>query len=250
VPTRVNSPSDVELVDRDSAVPNLTFTPAVINPSFSAANSVDLGIHPIPGQTTGGDGAVSGQEVLFAVTFTTPLQLPADHYFFVPQVLLSDPNKHFLWLSAPKPIVSPGTSFSPDLQEWIRNAVLEPDWLRVGTDIVGNVTFNATFSLTGSTATATTFASSSATSTKRGVLLRWRTASEASILGFGVYRLRSGQYRRVTPTLLPAKGAIAGAPYRYMDAKAPRRGLLRYRIQMVERNGSRSWFGRPLVVRR
>ena len=253
VPTRVNSPSDVEFADRDSAVPNLTFTPAVISPSFSVANSVDTGIHPTPNQTTGGDGQVSGQEVGFNVTFTTPLQLPADHYFFVPQILLANPDKHFLWLSAPKPIVSPGTPFpsgTTDLQEWIRNASLEPDWLRVGTDIVGNVTFNATFSLTGSTITATTFASSSARSTKRGVLLRWRTASEASLLGFRVYRMRSGQYRPVSPTLVPAKGAVAGAPYRYVDAKAPRRGLLRYRIQMIDRDGSRSWFGRPLVVPR
>jgi hypothetical protein len=48
-----------------------------------------------------------------------------------------------------KPIIAPGTPFSPDLQEWIRNAELDPDWLRVGTDIVGGVTFNATFSLAG-----------------------------------------------------------------------------------------------------
>src|SRR5262249_6985770 len=84
------------------------------------------------------------------VTFTKPLLLPADHYFFVPQVLASDPNVHFLWLSAPRPIVF-GTPFNTDLQAWIRNADLEPDWLRVGTDIVGGgVTFNASFTLSGS----------------------------------------------------------------------------------------------------
>jgi len=43
---------------------------------------------------------------------------------------------------------APGTT---DLQEWIRNADLDPDWLRVATDIVGVAppTFNATFSLSG-----------------------------------------------------------------------------------------------------
>src|SRR5262249_53595713 len=78
--------------------------------------------------------------------------LPSDHYFFVPQVLLSTGN--FFWLSAPKPIVSPGTPFPPgktDLQSWIRNdPSLAPDWLRIGTDIVGGnpaPTFNASFSL-------------------------------------------------------------------------------------------------------
>src|SRR5262249_17827706 len=123
--------------------------------SFTANNSVDTGIHPKPGQATGGDGAVTGQEVRFDVTFTSPFDLAADHYFFVPQVLLADPNKHFLWLSAARPIVAPGTPFptgQTDLQEWIRNAALDPDWLRVGTDIVGGATpptFNATFSLAG-----------------------------------------------------------------------------------------------------
>ncbi len=100
VPTRVNSPSDVEFVDRDSTAGNLTFTPGLLNSSFTANNSVDTGIQPTPNQTTGGDGAVTGEEVQLNVTFTTPLDLPADHYFFVPQVLPASANNHFLWLSA------------------------------------------------------------------------------------------------------------------------------------------------------
>ena len=82
------------------------------------------------------------------MTFSTPFLLQADHYFFVPQVQLNDGD--FLWLSAPKPIVSPGTPFAPDLQSWTRDAALDPDWLRVGTDIVGAGAFNAAFSLSGS----------------------------------------------------------------------------------------------------
>jgi hypothetical protein len=37
------------------------------------------------------------------------------------------------------------------LQAWIRNASLAPDWLRIGTDIIGGSTFNMTFSLAGNT---------------------------------------------------------------------------------------------------
>jgi hypothetical protein len=153
VPTRVNSPSDVELDDRSASAHTLTFTPGIIASTFTAAKSVLNGINPKPNQTTGGEGSVTGQEVQFNVIFTTPFSLPADHYFFVPQVQLSS-SGNFFWLSAPKPIVSPGTPFSPDLQEWIRNENLAPDWLRVGTDIVGGSpapTFNATFSLSGQT---------------------------------------------------------------------------------------------------
>ena len=150
VPTRANSPSDFEFDERDSAAASLTFTVTLLNPSFTVSNSVDTGIHPSPDQRTLGEGPVVGQEVRFDVTFATPLDLPADHYFFVPQVLLSDPDNHFLWLSAPKPIVLRGAPVSLDLQEWIRNADLDPDWLRVASDIIGNPpAFNAAFSLAG-----------------------------------------------------------------------------------------------------
>ena len=158
VPTRTNSPSDVEFTDRDTASANLSFTTSLLNASFGASNSVQPGgIHPKPLQTTGGDAAVTGEEVQFDVTFTTPFDLPADHYFFVPQVELDLADGEFLWLSAPKPIVPPGTPFPlgfTDLQAWTRDAGLDPDWLRIGTDIVGGSTaptFDMTFSLSGET---------------------------------------------------------------------------------------------------
>src|SRR5436309_11147541 len=55
VPTRVNSPSDVEFVGRDSsaAANELSFATTVLNPNFSVLNSVDTGIHPIPAVHTG-----------------------------------------------------------------------------------------------------------------------------------------------------------------------------------------------------
>jgi hypothetical protein len=148
VPTRVNSPSDVAFDSRDSASGGLSFATSDLG-SFTVLNSVQPGgINPKPGQTTGGDGPVTGDESVFSITFSTPFTLPADHYFFVPQVQLDAGD--FLWLSAPKPIVAPGTPFAADLQSWTRDAALDPDWLRVGTDIVGAGTFNAAFSLSGS----------------------------------------------------------------------------------------------------
>jgi hypothetical protein len=153
VPTRTNSPSDEAFADRSSADGTLQFTATVINPHFEADNSVIDGIHPSPNQTTGGEGPVAGQEVLFDVVFDPPLNLPADHYFFVPQVELQGRAGNFLWLSAPGPIPP---LFTGDLQMWIRNADLDPDWLRVGGDIVGPTPasgprFNGSFSLSGTT---------------------------------------------------------------------------------------------------
>ena len=147
VPTRVNSPSDVELDDRNSPAGNLTFKITSLG-QVTAANSIQPGgIHPKPGQLTGGNGPITGTEVAFDVTFTTPFTLPQDHYFFVPQVDVTGGD--FFWLNASRPIDATGTPFAPDLQSWTRDQFLDPDWLRVGTDIVGGTTFNQAFTLDG-----------------------------------------------------------------------------------------------------
>ncbi len=154
VPTRVNSPGDVEIgaATRDSLGGTLSFTTTLLNPSFSVVNTVVNGINRSPNQFTGGEGPATGEEVLFDVTFSTPIDLQADHYFFRPEVGLT--NGNFLWLSAPKPITGGSGPFAGDLQSWIRNdrpGFLAPDWLRIGTDITHQGPFNATFSLSGTT---------------------------------------------------------------------------------------------------
>ena len=154
VPTRVNPPSDTALETLDSSLSSLSFAVSLLTSSFTAANSVVSGIHKLPGEFTGGEGPVTGEEVAFDIHFVTPFLLNADHYFFVPQVELASGD--FLWLSAPRPIAAPGTPFTPDLQSWIRNGDLDPDWLRIGTDITHQGPFNAAFSLTGTTVTGNT----------------------------------------------------------------------------------------------
>ena len=148
VPTRTNSPSDVEIgtATRDSSQSTLSFKATQIS-TFTVANTVINGIHNTPG----GEGSATGEEVGIDITFNPPIFLPAGQYFFRPEAEVSGGN--FLFLSAPRPITS-GTPFpagTTDLQAWIRNANLAPDWLRIGADIIGGVTFNMTFSLTGNT---------------------------------------------------------------------------------------------------
>jgi hypothetical protein len=157
VNTRVNSPSDNNFAAADGALGQLSFTTTLLNSSFTAANSVVNLINPKPNQFTGGEGAVTGLEVRFNITFTTPFVLASgDHVFFRPEVDLGSAG-NFLWLSAPRPIVAPGTPFPPgftDLQTWIRTdgtGALAPDWSRIGTDITNQGPFNAAFSLSGTT---------------------------------------------------------------------------------------------------
>jgi hypothetical protein len=151
VVTRVNSPADVEIdaATRDGSEGTLEFAGSPLTASFAVQNTVVDGINPTPSKT-GGEGPASGQEVQITITFTKPILLPAGHYFFRPDVQLTDGD--FLFLSAAAPV-------APDLQAWIRNSDLAPDWLRIGTDIIGAdpttgaaaPKFNMTFSLAGDT---------------------------------------------------------------------------------------------------
>jgi hypothetical protein len=151
VTTRANSPSDNNFAAADGLLGQLSFTTTVLSQAFTAANSVVNNINPKPTQFTGGEGAVTGIEVQFNVTFITPFTLGPDHVFFRPEVDLGSTG-NFLWLSAPKPIVAPGTPFATDLQTWTRTdgtGALAPDWSRIGTDITNQGPFNASFTLTG-----------------------------------------------------------------------------------------------------
>jgi hypothetical protein len=151
--TRVNSPSDNNFAAADGSLGQLTFKTTVLNPSFTANNSVINGINAQPNQFTGGEGKVTGIEVRFDVAFNPGFLLGVDHVFFRPEVDLGSAGD-FLWLSAPKPILPPGTPFANDLQTWIRNdgpGALAPDWERIGSDVTHQGPFNASFSLLGTT---------------------------------------------------------------------------------------------------
>jgi hypothetical protein len=151
--SRVNSPADVEIdaATREGSLGTLSFSARSLNASFSVLSTVVNGIKPTPSRT-GGEGPATGQEIQITITFTKPVVLPAGQYFFRPEVLVNGGD--FLYLSAPR---SPGVPFVGDLQAWIRNSPLAPDWVRIGTDIIGAdapatpPTFNMSFSLTGNT---------------------------------------------------------------------------------------------------
>jgi hypothetical protein len=155
--SRTNSPADIEIdaATRDGSTGTLGFTANRLAAGFTVLNTVVNRINAFPNSKTLGDGPATGDQVQITITFTKPILLPAGHYFFRPDVLVNGDD--FLYLSAPKPIVSPGTPFTPDFQAWIRNSALAPDWLRIGTDIIGGATpattptFNMTFSLSGAT---------------------------------------------------------------------------------------------------
>ena len=223
VPTRANSPSDVAFDTRSSEDGQLGFTATNLG-AFTAANSVLNGINPSPSQTTHGEGPRNGIQVRFDVIFTAPFNLPPGHYFFIPQVRLDGGNT-FFWLSAPR---NPAL-FTPNLQAWIRNADLDPDWLRIGTDIIGGSpapTFDMAFSLAGTTQDAALVAALLPTS--RSVQVGIPATAFATVINPGVatargvgITLNTGVPGNFTyQTTNPATNEITGTPNTPVDILA------------------------------
>jgi mannan endo-1,4-beta-mannosidase len=78
--------------------------------------------------------------------------------------------------------------------------------------------------------------------------LRWRTASETGILGFNVYRDHLARRVRLNRTLIPA--GEGDHIYSWRDRRPPRGiGTLTYRLQAVNRDGTRSWVSTTSVIR-
>jgi hypothetical protein len=75
-----------------------------------------------------------------------------------------------------------------------------------------------------------------------GVVLRWRTASEAGVLGFNVWRRGAGGELRLNHALVSAGGRASGARYRLVDRNARPGASYTYRLQIVSRDGARSWY--------
>jgi hypothetical protein len=75
------------------------------------------------------------------------------------------------------------------------------------------------------------------------VVLDWRTASETDVLGFNVWRQTTGPEQKANRQLVPASGRADGASYRLVDRTARWSMSYTYRLQIVHRNGTHSWYG-------
>ena len=112
------------------------------------------------------------------------------------------------------------------------------------TDVAGNVVLcSFTFP---PLVTAVRVRTLTAAATRRGAIVRWRTASEIDTLGFHVYRQVNGKRLRLTRALIAAKGRGA---YSFLDRKAPKGKSVRYWVQVVDLDGTRSWYGPARVLR-
>ncbi len=93
------------------------------------------------------------------------------------------------------------------------------------------------------TATAVSVTAFSARRLAGGVHLSWRTAQEATLAGFNLYRVTGRGAVKVNRPLIAAKraGEARGSAYAFMDRAAQRGARATYRLQAVNLDGTRAW---------
>ena len=93
--------------------------------------------------------------------------------------------------------------------------------------------------------TAAALRSFTAKGTRFGSVLRWKTASEAGIVGFNLYRHRLGRRTKLNRRLIRASGSVGGAPYVWRDRTIPRATSRHaaYWLEVVSADGSRQRYG-------
>jgi hypothetical protein len=87
--------------------------------------------------------------------------------------------------------------------------------------------------------TAVTVTSFTAVHTTRGVALRWRSVSDAGLVGFALQR----DGMRLNERLIAVKGTVAGGRYGFVDTSAVPARLYLYRLQGVRIDGRRTTLG-------
>jgi predicted outer membrane repeat protein len=77
---------------------------------------------------------------------------------------------------------------------------------------------------------------------RKGVIVRWRMASEAGVAGYHLYRQGTTKRVRLDPRTIAARGGVGPRSHSYVDRRAPRsRRPLRYWLQILQANGPSLW---------
>ena len=102
-------------------------------------------------------------------------------------------------------------------------------------------TFSPWTMSSGSTPTAVTFVNFGGEYKRRHVLLQWETGAELNALGFNVWRKGpTGAWKKLNAELLPSRALdpIHGAAYEFTDDALKRNRIYKYKIEIVNADGT------------
>jgi hypothetical protein len=109
----------------------------------------------------------------------------------------------------------------------------------------------ATTTITVNAPTAVHLAAFGATWRDGQVLVAWETAVEVDTVGFDLWRGESadGVYVRVNELLIPSvsPGGVSGGHYAYLDTGVTAGETYYYKLQELEADGGRNWYGPVLT---
>ncbi|MBA2359257.1 MAG: hypothetical protein H0V84_12625 [Actinobacteria bacterium] len=179
----------------------------------------------------------------FVVSLSPAVALAAGTYWVSVQAR-QDITPHGQWFWHERAVQSnqgsvwqnPGNGFGTGCMTWVRQtacaALVDPNPDQV-------------FRLNGTVIpTAVRITAFGASSTARGVRVRWTSASTTDVLGFEVWRQRGGgPLRKVNAKLIAAKPSGHASRYSFLDVHASPGNLHRYRLQVVTLSGARYWAG-------
>ena len=184
----------------------------------------------------------TGTDGDFVVTLTSAVSLTAGTYWVSVQAR-QDFGTVGQWFWHNRTVMSnqgsawqnPGGAFGTGCTTWGRKTVCLPSQTHP----------DQVFRLNGTTVpTAVRITAFGASSTARGVRLRWTSASTTDVLGFEVWRQRgAGPLRKANAKLIAAKPSGHASRYSFLDVNAAPGNLYRYRLQVVTLSGARYWAG-------
>ena len=128
---------------------------------------------------------------------------------------------------------------------WYISGAPDPGWDNDDLHQLGNVKgsdFEVVDTSSLAPPTSATTTGFSAVHTRHGIAVRWKTASELSVLGYVVYR-QAGQSRTAVSKLIVGRGSASGGSYRFVDRGVRVTSALAYLVQVIHANGTRTWLG-------
>ena len=170
---------------------------------------------------------------------------PSNYVGTIDPFCAGEPDESAVGMPAPAPAPPYGAAlsvFNGDLPNGTWSLYVADDCFSASN---GSIATGWTVNIT-TTTTAVGVTRFTGTATAGRVTLRWKTSQESSLVGFNVYRSAPGTAKaKLNRTLIRARhaGTASGGWYSLVDRDVQADSNYTYHLQVVNQDGTRSWYG-------